>query len=418
MVHDGEKPKGSLDPLSRDADRGLANPAEQFQNHKHIKVVTGFVASGGHVLTHQKSIRRDSLGNPIELDAVEQARQFFGVKPKPERRHGEKKKIIDNYRQLLNKEPEDLIAIFGAKVGEITVFEQINTAVSPTVLQRRIERLQKLIAASKSIIDGMASRIIKIRRGTDDPLLNDKAAREKYKREENGRIARCNAKLFRYRAALRSGNYAESVYRHITKPVLFSDVVDDHMTFRTITDVRWEDTDEIRTGGLHTHNRTELMAYFRDGHMDLDAYRAVMTLGDPALVELGETESEQKDTWDNIRRWENAVLRAAVYHGVIPAPAREIAELMGVGAVLDEHDDPIDADTTEDALAIKTGGACYGGRVKSEGFRYRNGKIVQRALSSFDKPTRGERTGPGGHDDPGFQSLGDTSDDAESYDPR
>lgn len=341
-------------------------------------------------------------------------REQFGLE-KPE----SKPKLPTSYRQLLNLDPQDIIGFFNLKVGEHTDFVRVDFVVPPSMLEHRIRRLQKLIACSKQIIEGMASRILKIRRGENDPLLTDKAAREKYKRDENARIARSNVKLSRYRAAVRSNKDChDKIWQWVTTPAYFCDVVDDCMTFRTTTDVRWEDTKKLFTGGLQTHTRVELIEYFRSGTVDLEAYRAVMSLGEAALVELGETESEAKETWQNIARWENNVIRAAVHYQII-TPRRDLAELLGLGEILDENDDPIEADTTEDALAIKTSGRCFGGRIKSEGFRYRGGKVTPRSLSDFDKPFRNlAGDGPGGYEDAGFGSLHDVSDDTESYDPR
>lgn len=326
-----------------------------------------------------------------------------------------KPKIPASYRQFLNLDPQDLVAFFDVKVGERQEFAEMDFVVPPSVLEHRIRRLMKVIACSKQIVEGLSVHIMKIRRGKDEVL--DQPTREKYKREEQARIARCNMKLARYRMALRSPQgYREKVWMWVKTPVHFRDVVDDVMTFDTVIDAGWRDIQKVFTGGVETHTRVEWVEYIRSGHVDLESYRAVMSLGVAALAELGETESQRKEVWDNIHRWENAVIRAAVVHSVI-TPRRDLAELLGLGQVLDEPDDVIEADRTEDALAIKTGGACYGGRVQSEGYRYRGGRITPRGLSSFDKPLRGGRDGAG-YDDPGFNSLDNASDDAESYVPK
>jgi hypothetical protein len=65
---------------------------------------------------------------------------------------------------------------------------------------------------------------------------------------------------------------------------------------------------------------------------------------------------------------------------------------------------------------VKTGGACFGGGIKGEGYRYHKRRVRQRGLSSFDKPLKPMENGDGYHDS-GFQSLDNLSDDAESYDP-
>jgi hypothetical protein len=354
-----------------------------------------------------KSAPKPVVGAAIDEDKL---RQQLGV-TKPEKRVA----LPSAYRTLLNLDPSDIIEFFDTVVDYTDVFEQVDFIVPPQMLEHRIRRLQALIATSKSYIEGMASRIIKIRRGKDDPLLDDKAAREKYKREENARIARSNVKLSHYRAALRSQKQLhKKVWRVVTKPVYFRDLVDDHMTFCTVTDTGWFETDKLFTGGLQTHTRVELFEYLRYGSVDLESYRAVMSLGESALAELGETEVQQRETWDNIRQWENLVIVAAVRHRVI-IPRRELAELMGLGGVLDENDLAYIGSDVENKLAVKTGGACYGGRIRSEGYRYRNGSIRQRGLSSFDKPLKTDAGGD--YHDPGFQSLNNLSDDAESYDP-
>lgn len=319
-------------------------------------------------------------------------RHLFGLAKQEEPKH----KIPDSYRSLLNLGPQDIIDFFDVKIGEYVEFSQVDFVVPVSMLEHRIHRLEKLIKCSKQIIEGMASRIIKIRRGKNDPLLNDKAAREKYKRGENARIARLNAKLFRYRAALRSGNYHETSFQWNTKNVYFRDVVDDEKDFKTVLDTL------VTSGAIIDQIRHEVV--------DLEAYRAVMSLGQPALDELGETESEQKERWQYMTQWENAVISAAVFHKII-IPRRDLAELLGLGAILDEAE-YIEADTTQDSLAIKTKGACYGGRIRSEGFG--------RALSGFDKPLRslGSLDSGGDYQDSGFGSLGNLSDDVESYDPR
>ena len=327
-------------------------------------------------------------------------------------------KLPSSYRSLLNLDPDDLVNFFNAQVGERREFTEVDFVVPRPMLEHRIARLKRVIACSKEIIEGMSARVIKIRRGKDDPLLDDKAAREKYKREENSRIARSNVKLFLYRKTLNTGkDLHQKIWGEVKKPTYFRDLVGDYMLFSVVTDVRWEQTDKLFTGGLQTHMRVQLLEYVRRGEMNLESYRAVMLLGESALIELGETEAEQKEVWNNIRQWENAVIRAAVFHGII-TPRRDLAELLGLGSILDEDDEPILADTTEDALAIKTGGACYGGRIRGEGRRFRNGRFAARELSSFDKPLGSINDRSAEYQDSGFGSLRDITDDAESYDPR
>jgi hypothetical protein len=196
----------------------------------------------------------------------------------------------------------------------------------------------------------------------------------------------------------------------VSKPVLFRDVVEDDIGIETVTREEYN----IQNGGIDQ--------YFNTDYIGLQRYRDIMKLNEQSLMELGQTDSVMAITWKLVAKWENAVILAAVFHHVI-TPRRELGELLGLGSILDADDYVYEGDRTEDALAIKTGGACYGGRIQSEGYRYHdNGRITRRALSTFDKPIKVHRRTPDHYDDfeedSGFQSLHQASDDAESYDPR
>lgn len=366
------------------------------RKNPHAKLVGRDIVPLSH---HKTAIK----GEVIDEDKL---RQQLGV-AKPEN----KTNLPQSYRALFRLDTSDILDFFDVQINEREEFVQVDFAVPASMLEHRVNRLKRVIAASRAVIDGMASRVIKIRRGSDDPLLDDKAAREKYKRDENARITRCNMLLFRYRAALKAGNYRERVWRWVKKPVYFRDVVDDRIVFPTVTDTRWTETDELFTGGLQTHERVELIEYLRVGVVDSWSYRMVMTLGEAALVELGETEAAQKERWRLIQQWENSIISSAVRYRLI-IPSLEIAELLGLRPVLDEDDLPYVGGDEENQLAIKTGGACYGGHIRSEG--------GGRRLTSFDKPMRRwERDSDGGaYHDSGFQNFNDRSDDAESYDLR
>jgi len=98
-----------------------------------------------------------------------------------------KPKIPSSYRQLLNLDPQDIIAFFDVKSGRVHRVRS-NEQRRPSV---DVGAPHPPITANDRVLQGrssreMASRIIKIRRGVDDPLLDDKAAREKYKYERSG----------------------------------------------------------------------------------------------------------------------------------------------------------------------------------------------------------------------------------------
>ena len=330
--------------------------------------------------------------------------------------------LFQSMRSTLMLEPEDLIALFEetptTRVGEKLVFQQADFLLPAEMLQHRIERLKKIIAASKAIIDGLSVRVMKIRRAEDDVL--DKPTREKFKREETGRMARSNAKLSRYRAALRAGNYREKVWCYQTQPVYFRDVVDDCMTFTDKGEAYYIKGKPKTFEGTMYDTHDLVCDVTESGIYDVSRYEVVMRLDADALRLL-----EKKGAWTYWQRWENAVIKAAVFHGVL-RPRKDLLNLLGlmpfVQAALAATESEVEADETENALALKTGGACYNGVIHGAGYRYnlKTGASRRRALEDFDKeaPKKDwDSVNPGGADS-GFTSLKNITDDAESYDPR
>jgi hypothetical protein len=326
-------------------------------------------------------------------------------------------------RQTLMLDAEDLIILFdetpATKVGEREVFAEMDFIVPPEMLQHRIERLKKLIAASKAIIEGLLKRVMKLRRAKDDIL--DKATQEKYKREESSRVARSNVKLFRYRAALRNPNYREKIWRYQMQPVYFRDLVDDFMTFEEFGPSYYAN-DKFKTPSNGApYWTTNLIRHVKTRPFDVSRYEVMMRLDQSTLGLAGETEEEQQRTWSNLQRWENAVIKAAVFHGVLhPRPdLMEMLSLMPFVQAALSATENVEADDTENALALKTGGACFGGRIKSAGYRFReDGSYRRRPLESFDKgkpPATWDSTKQSSDTGPNLHNI---HDDAESYDPR
>jgi hypothetical protein len=332
-------------------------------------------------------------------------------------------------RQALILSPEDLIVLFDesptTKIGEREVFAEMDFLVPAEMLQHRIERLKKLIAASKALWEGLSKHIMKLRRATDDIL--DKRTQEKFKREESARIARCNAKLFRYRAALRNGNYREKIWRYQVQPVYFRDLVDDVMTFEDLGPCHYANDKFKNPPNGGSYWTTNLVRDVKARLFDVSRYEVMMRLDQSTLGLAGETEEEQQRTWFNVQRWENAVIKAAVFHGVLH-PRADLVELLSlmpfVQAAL-RAIESVEADETENALALRTDGACYGGRIKSAGYRFRTSESKsggssyrRRPLESFDKGKP-----PASWDDTKQSSdtgsnLHNIHDDAESYDSR
>jgi hypothetical protein len=230
-------------------------------------------------------------------------------------------------------------------------------------------------------------------------------------------------KLFHYRAALRNGNYKEKIWRHQMQAVYFRDVVDDCMTFSNYGETYYAQG-ELKTppDGAAYYTTNLVRDVIATRVFDASRYEVMMGLDTSTLHLMGVSEAEQKRTWENCQRWENAVIKAAVFYGVLRARA-DLLELLGlmpyVQAALIATEQEIEADETENALALKTGGACYGASIHSAGIRYTKTGFRRRSLESFDKsaPLKDWQVDGSNGGDSGFESLSNINDDAESYQP-
>jgi hypothetical protein len=318
----------------------------------------------------------------------EDVRREFGVEEKKRR-----PKLPESYREFFGLEPEDLIGFFDTQIGVRTDLVQVDFVVPPSMIQHRLRRLQKIINRANELIKSWDVGVMKIRRAKDDIL--DEPTRERYKREERARLARCYAKRAKYYAAAK-GKLVEKP-RRIQTPLYLRDVVDDSMVFTNV-ERKWVEHEDMWLDGKFCTDVIDSVEILScGGQFDLTGYKRVMSLGSAALDELGETDGEMRQAWENLVRWENAVIAAAVRYRVIQ-PRYDLAVLLGLDKVIADLNDQVamedfeqrDMDP-EDVLALKTGGRCYGGqvRIQSEGFWYRaNGAPVPRAITSFDKPVR------------------------------
>jgi hypothetical protein len=334
--------------------------------------------------------------NPLKGTAINEndLRNRFGVE---ERKTGPK--LPESYRKFFDLEPEDLIGFFDTQIGSYTDLVQVEFIISSSMIQHRLRRLQKTINYVNEIIKGLSVGAMKTRRGKENVL--DKPTREKYKREEQARLARCYAKRAKYYAAEKQEKYVEKVWRIVEKPIYFRDMIDDRMVFTNVVETKWVEHADMWLDGEFRNDVTDVIETLNHGQFDLDGYKKVMKLGFAALAELGETHEEMQKAWKNLQHWENAVIAAAIRYRVIQ-PRHDLAVLVGLDKVIANLNDQVAMEdfeqrdmNPEDVLALKTGGKCFFGRmrIQSEGFRYRaNGTPVPRPLSNFDKPTR--MTGP------------------------
>jgi len=334
-------------------------------------------------------------------------------------------KIPESFRTSLNLTSQTIIDFFDAVIDRRAELVETDVPVSPEILQRRVERLKKMIADSKAIIEGMSVHVMKIRRAPDDPLRQDKARREQIKRHEEKRIKCANKLLFKYQKKLKTGDLCLSLWRITLKPVYFRDKVSGSVDIEQIDEntARWVDTKVVRDKqGNEKYPLTDLVYDAESGYINLEFYKSVAPLLGRPVTELehqqlrallGDTDAERQKTLRHLERWENQMIAAAVLHGVL-RPDRAQADRLGLGPILDAQDEAVEIDhREEDAQAVKTGGASFNGRmsVRGEGFN----KFARRAVSNFNKPTG--RSGEG-YSNAGSGSLRDTTDDAESYDTR
>jgi hypothetical protein len=337
--------------------------------------------------------------NPTLTSAVineDELRDRFGVEER-----STKPKLPDSYRKFFGLEPDDLIKFFDVQIGSYPDLAQVDFVVPPSMIQHRLRRLQKTINYANEIIKGLSVGVMKVRRGKENVL--DKPTREKYKREEQVRLARCYATRAKYYAAAKQEKYVEKVWRIVEKPICFRDVIDDCMVFTDVVETKWvEHADGLWLDGEFRNDVTDAIEILSHGQFDLDGYKRVMKLGFAALAELGETHAEMQKAWKNLLHWENAVIAAAVAYHVIDLPF-EKCEFLGLTEYVKDLNDQVEMEDFEqrdfnpgelEVLEGRADGAddtFYAGRmrIQSAGFRYHaNGKPTPRTLSSFDKPTK------------------------------
>jgi len=324
----------------------------------------------------------------------DELRDRFGVEER-----GTRPKLPDSYRKFFELEPDDLIKLFDVQIGSYPDLAQVDFVVPPSMIQHRLRRLQKTINYVNEIIKGLSVGAMKVRRGKENVL--DKPTREKYKREEQARLARCYAKRAKYYADAKQEKYIEKIWRVVAKPIYFRDVVDECMLFENV-EKRWFEHEDVWLDGKLHRDFTDVLELVNHGQFDLEGYKKVMTLGSTALEELGETHEEAKEVWKNLLRWENAVIAAAIAYHVIDLPL-EKCDFLGFTEYVKDLNDQVEMEDFEqrdfnpgelevlEGMADGADDTFYAGRmrIQSAGFRYHaNGKPTPRTLSSFDKPTK------------------------------
>ena len=139
---------------------------------------------------------------------------------------------------------------------------------------------------------------------------------------------------------------------------------------------------------------------------NIAGYRKMLNLDEGALSQ----QVEGGMTWRGWEEWENKVILQAIESGLIKPNVALIKDYPGLG-VYQRPLDPIEADETENALIIKTGGADINGRIRAAGYRGKSNNTRRKLTDFTDFTTQIKIKGP---DSP---YVPDISDDAGSYTP-
>jgi hypothetical protein len=319
-----------------------------------------------------------------EMERLEQnARRTFGL-PEPKtwkpREHKPRTKI-ESFREVLLLDRGYIADLFDKVIGEEEKVTDVAVKTDRKKLERRADNLQKLIKRSNERIEGWSVRVLKLRRPDNIP---DKPAREEFKRAERKRLARFEAKLKEVRERLRNWETdprnQQTRQQLVKVPVTFGEKYDiQHQEVKT--EFKYV-PGKLRTPSDGAEYWTEDPMYFDTpvgDEYEIYGYRALLKLGEEAELYL--TNGMNLDGW---REWENKVIEQAIYSGLIK-PNMALLGLHPRLAKYNPSPDSIEADTTEDALALKTGGANWNASIYSGGVRVGKHGNSQRALEDFGK---------------------------------
>lgn len=304
-----------------------------------------------------------------------QATAFFGVQPKRLSTISKGPRRIRSYRELLVMEHAEVAALLDAVVGWREV-EGPKILMDKAVLEGQASKLKEEITALKQSINTRSAAWQKANRPEDKLEKND---RERLKREETKQLYAKEVKWRGLRSRLLHWE-TDPQNRISTKeivPVLFEERYP--ITHRTIQrDVEFM-PDQLRQPKDGVEYHTELLTYVDTAigdEYDAEGYRKVIELDEDALLLTTDGMS-----WDGWREWENKVILQAITIGLI-RPDNGLIELYpGLGVY--QGADDIELDTTENSLAVKTGGAVYGGGIYSEGVYVGRHRNYARKLSDF-----------------------------------
>jgi len=378
---------------------------------------------GKQPLTLVQRVKRDQItGRPLDDDAdykgaraEAQAHAFLGVPQQPTTtptRRGPKP--IASFRELLNMTRFEVAELFDWIVGYKDVPSDEMVLMDRSVVEQQAATLKTEIDELRTLLATRSGQWQKLHRPDDKLEKND---RERLKREETKLL---HAKEVEWRTLRSRLIHWDTDPRNrvpSTKRVAVTFEEAYPIVHRTMDyNVEWEN-EFLRRPLTGADYWTEVLVEYRTQRGDdyeIDGYRKVLQLDGESLAYLSEGM-----TWDGWREWENKALLEAIQAGLKRPPEDLVAIYPGLG-VYQGQDDDIEADTTEDALALRTGGACYGGGIVSAGNHVGKRRNYARKLQDFTKPLEHRRTkgydGFGGEDGAGSSDSYESAwtDDSES----
>jgi hypothetical protein len=222
--------------------------------------------------------------------------------------------------------------------------------------ETRIAELNKSTKESQDIIEGLSVRVLKLRRSPDDPLLTDKATREKLKREENVNLEKCEKERRELQKQLRDSGIGVLQAR-----------LD-----------KWgsspEDFDEVPV----TVERTITTCTFAEKFIPPDGFDGMLPAGYQYGVEAyrqwvyaydqNNLTDSKSAVWSGWKQFENEIILQAIGWSLVRPSKKLFATHPSLRCYLPDHSADDESDGAEEsALIVKTGGAQINGSVYSFG---------------------------------------------------
>ncbi len=362
--------------------------------------------------TKNVSVPAIALTKPLPEDEetakgrqLAQATAFFGVRPKRPQSVQKSTRTIHSFRELLVMDRWEVASLFDSVIGVEWLSTGEKVLMDKSTVEQQAADLKREIDELRALLVTRSAQWQKIHR-PDDKLEKDD--RERLKREETKQL---HAKEAEWRT-LRS-----RLLHWETDPRNYVDAGKKEPVFITFADKYPITFTNIKTDNgrwLEHESANDELGYVQLGNdYDLDGYLKALQLGDDALHMMA-----NGMTWDGWREFENRVITQAIELRLIE-PDKELVELYpGLGLFVppyDPHEDSNDG-AAENQLALKTGGAQYGGSIYGAGKRIGKHRNYARRIADFTRTMDYGNKSPE-FDDGSRSYVPDNSDDREGWDP-